>query len=528
MPATATEPSFLRRPALIAVAVAVIAVAAHLPSLTYGFVFDEQVLIVDNPAVNTFSLSRIFAEKFWPGPSRGIYYRPIVTLSYAAAYALAGPAPWLHHLLSLLFHAGAAAALYFLGRRLLGREGPAAIAGLLFAALPVHVESVAWVPGRTDVLAAGFLALTWLALLRGRESTRRPAWLAAAVGLFLLALGSKEVAVMLPALLILSDCSRARPGRKELPDYLMLALTAALFLAWRAHVLAGPGPEPAPPALAGLAWFDRILAIAAIPGLAAIKIILPLPWRIDYAYDWIARDRAATVPLALAALALAAAAAAGLLRRRVWATPLALFFLALAPVMHLISFPTYFAERFLYLPSFFLLIALAAVLAPALERPGTATRAAAAALVVVMAALSWGQGRWFRSDLTFWQAAVRQVPDLATAHNGLGIAWQKRNEFSRAEKEFSSALRLDPEYSVAASNLALVLFRTGRAEQAEALLTRLIQAEPDNPDFHFNLAVIYANQKKKTEALRELAAVTRLRPDYPEADALKKFIGPAE
>jgi len=524
MPATA-EPRTFRRPALIAAAVAAAAILAHLPSLRYGFVFDEQVLIADNPAVTAFDPRLIFADKFWPGPARGLYYRPIVTLSYAAAYALVGARPGLHHLLSLLFHAGAAVMLFYLARRLLRRDAPAAAVGLLFAVLPIHVESVAWVPGRTDVLCAGFVAAAWLAVLRGRESDRRPLWLAAASALFILALGSKEVAVALPAFLLLYDFSAGRSGKKPAADYVVLAVTAALFLAWRAFVLAEPGPEPAPPALAGLGLVDRALAMAAIPGLAALKIVLPLPWRIDYAYDWVAHTPAVTLPLALVALGLATAGAVGLVRRRPWGLALASFFLALAPVMHFVAFPNYFAERFLYLPSFFLLVALAAALAPVLLRPGKVGPAVLVVLMVAMIGLSWTQGRWFKDDLTFWSAAVRQRPDLASAHNWLGIALQKRGELGRAEQEFQAALRLDPGHTVAAMNLAMVFYRTQREAEAEALLKKLILAEPDNPDLHFNLAVVYGGLGKMDEGREELRAVERLQPDHPGLPALRNLLG---
>lgn len=522
------ESELRRRRLLIAAAVAAVAFLAHAPSLGYGFVFDEQVLISDNPAVTDFSPRLIFAEKFWPGPARGIYYRPVVTLSYALIYAVAGPAPWLHHLLSLLSHAGASVLLYFLARRLLAdsAEWPAALVGLVFAALPVHVESVAWVPGRTDVLCAGFMAAAWLALLRGRESHRRPLWLAAAAGLFLLGLGSKEVAVVLPVFLLLQDAAGGRPGKKQTTDFIVLAVMVGVFLAWRAYVLSAPGPDPAPPALEGFSVFQRSLAMAAIPGLAAVKIILPLPWRIDYAYNEVARSVTAA-PLALLALALAGAGAFGIVRRRSWGPLLAGFFLTIAPVMHFVAFPNYFAERFLYLPSFFLLVALAAALREEVEDPRGLGRVVLAVVIAVMIGLSWTQGRWFKDDLTFWQAAVRQAPQLPAARNWLGIARQKRGDQAGAEREFRQALRLDPGQSMAAMNLAAAVSLQGRNDEAEKILVKLIAADPDNPDLHANLAVVYLRMGRPERAGPEVDAALRLQPDHPLARELRtRLAGP--
>jgi len=389
----------------------------------------------------------------------------------------------------------------------------------VFSALPVHLESVAWVPGRTDVLCAGFMAAAWLAVFRGRESERRPLWLAAAAGLFLLALGSKEIAVMLPVFALLQDAS-GRPWKIRATDCVALAVVAGIFLAWRAYVLSAPGPDPAPPALAGFSTLQRALAMAAIPGMAAVKIILPLPWRIDYAYNELARSVTA-MPLALLAVALAATAVIGLIRRRTWGLPLVGFFLALTPVMHFAAFPNYFAERFLYLPSFFLLVGLAAAVRETVKKPGPVARATLAVALAAMIGLSWSQGRWFKDDLIFWQAAVRQVPELAAARNWLGIARQKRGDQAGAEREFREALRLDPGHSVAAMNLAATVSLQGRNDEAEKILAGLIASYPDNPDLHANLAVVYLRMGRPERAGPLVDTALRLQPDHPLAGQLR-------
>src|SRR5574341_2577218 len=213
--------------------IALLTIAAFLPTLRNGFVnWDDTVLLSGNPHYRGLGWTQLkwMFTTFHEG-----HYQPLSWLTYGLDYLLWGMNPVGYHLTSLLLHAAATVVFYFVARRLLrlalpglGGEsalGPslaAAFAALLFSLHPLRVESVAWATARRDVLCGLFYLLTLLAYLRaveGRAGGRaHPRWLAAAVGLSVLALLAKVMAVSLPVLLVILDVYPLRrlgggPGR---------------------------------------------------------------------------------------------------------------------------------------------------------------------------------------------------------------------------------------------------------------------------------------------------------------------------
>jgi len=517
-------------PAMLA-AVMAAAFLVNAPSLGYGFVFDERLLIVDNPVVHDLAnAGRMFGEKFWPGPARGIYYRPLVTLSYAAGYAVAGETPWVEHLINALAHALASGLMLLLLVRLTGKERVAALAAMIFAVHPAHVESVVWVPGRTDVFAAMFMMASWVMLLRARDRgdhAGRAAPYSLAALFYLAALFSKEIAVTLPALIVAHDFFQRRSAmRKRVYEYAALALITAAFMAWRTHVLSAPGPAPAPNALAGLSPARSAQAIIMVFAYALKLLALPWFWRIDFAYAAkITSAPAWAGVLSAAVAALLIGAAAGSWRRGPSASFfIAGFFISVLPFSQLVPFPTLFAQRFLYLPSLFICGLAASMLILAAERlkksgSGAGSGAGRVAFAILLAAvllalgpLYIAKGRVFRNDLTFWRAAVQQVPELALAHNNLGIAYRDRGLMAAAQAEYEKTIELDPSYHVARMNLAEIVIKNGDLARGIALLEQAAAEDPQNPAVRNNLGLAYMSAGRAGDARVQWEAALALDP----------------
>lgn len=524
-------PSSPRATALAAAAVALLALGSCAASINYGFVFDEQILIRDNPMVHDLgNVGRILTTKFWPGPARGVYYRPMITLSYALGYAEGGDDQLVQHFINIVAHLAASVLAFFLARRIAGTAGVAFLAAALFAVHPVHSESVLWVPGRTDVIASVFMLGSWLALYRGREGTGAPgfSWCAASLVLFILALGSKEIALALPLMVIAADraSGEAKTSRRWI-EYLVMAAIAAAFLVWRQHILSGPGADPEPDPLSGLSPAGRIRGIITIFSLALRVIVFPYPYRIDYA--WAAHVISAPASASIAYIVLTAAMiiAMVMLFRRLPKVALCIscFIISLLPVSHLVPFPTLFAERFLYLPSLFVCLGLV-LLAVHFSRTGGGTKwrrpatVLAALLVALMLVFSFFRGRMFESDLSFWQSAVRQAPDLAVARNWLGIAFRNRGMLEEAEQQYRAAFAFDPGHTVARMNLAEIMMRTGRPDEAVSLLEWLVKIEPENATVRVNLGLAYSMQERLEEAAAEWRRALEIEPGNFSANVM--------
>src|SRR5579871_2126552 len=185
----------MRRRLFIALLLAAVAVS-YANTLANQFAMDDELYILRNLQVTEPSLHRWFSPN-----AVSAVFRPLTFATLAANFALGGASPAGYHLFNLLLHAAATLLLYILFLELLAGslEGEivAFAAALLYAVLPIHTEAVAWVVGRAELLAAGFLFAGWILHLRGRP--------AASLACFAAALLSKESAVVFLPLILLGD-----------------------------------------------------------------------------------------------------------------------------------------------------------------------------------------------------------------------------------------------------------------------------------------------------------------------------------
>src|SRR5215472_6343345 len=176
-------------------------VLAYANTLGNQFAMDDELYIMHNAQVTSPSLARLFS----PNPVSSVY-RPLAFAVLALNWALSGPEPFGYHLLNLLLHAGVTWLLYILLQELFASwsEGKAVAfaAALLFAVHPIHTEAVAWVVGRAELLAAGFLFAGWILHLRDRP--------VASLVCFAGALLSKESAAVFLALVLVGDYAIGR------------------------------------------------------------------------------------------------------------------------------------------------------------------------------------------------------------------------------------------------------------------------------------------------------------------------------
>ena len=240
------------RTALLLAAVAVLAAAVYLNALRNGFALDDEFIVLRNDIVHSFrDLHALLLGSYWPHSAE--LYRPLTLLSYAVDWTLSGgSAAWMHGV-NVALHVLATVLVARLVLRLGGHPLAAAAAGAVFAVHPVHVEAVASIVGRAELLAALLVLAACFVYLAERPSA------AVRIGgialLYLLGLFAKESAVALPALLVVIDGVRSRAERTTVLGLLrrnaallaVLTLTLAGYLLFRRTVLGTPiGTDPAP------------------------------------------------------------------------------------------------------------------------------------------------------------------------------------------------------------------------------------------------------------------------------------------
>ncbi len=447
----------------------------YLNSLHGSFQFDDFNVIVNNPSVH--SLSAWLADA-----PRGI--RPFLKLTYAFNWKF-GPGPFGFHLFNVAIHAANAILVYHLSRRVFagkGREenvfssiGPWFTA-LLFAVHPVQTEAVAYISGRSMSLMSFFYLGSLLTYLRGVDSRNRLLLYAASPALFLVAALTKEVALTLPAALLLWEASFGgfRSGwraiaRRQAAHWGILSCAAAAVLLHPAYRdMVGYG-------LASRAIGQNLLS--QVHGVAYLlsRMVMVHRLNIDPELPVLEAWTPALAAEAVLLFSLVALGWAALRKSPVLGFGLLWFFLQMLPANSVIPRLDIANERHLYLASIgiFLSAGFGAERLRTMRFPaGRWIPAAAMAVVVLLAGFTVDRNRAYRSEVALWEETVRLSPGKPRAHNNLGYAYQLAGRPGEAARSYRETLRLDSGFRVARGNLAALekLVREGsflpKAERA--------------------------------------------------------------
>jgi tetratricopeptide (TPR) repeat protein len=495
----------LRGRALLLLSAPLAAALLYLPTLRHEFVFDDHAVIGQNPLLHeTRMMPRVLLSPWWnTGSYRGSLYRPLASLSFAADRALAGGLrPAWFHAVNVVLHALATLLVTRLAIRILpGLAGPA-VAGLLFAVHPVHVEAVAGVVGRAEILAACGVVGALLCHLGAQAGDRFPLRAVAAWACFAIGLGGKESAVVAPALCLLADAAfpSGAPRRRRWILYAGYGAVLGTYLLARRFVLGSFGVgEPIPfvdnPAAAAGPIQGRLTALGVAARYAGL-LLWPRHLSADYSYDQIPVVRTPADPWAIGGLLLVGGVigAGAWLSRRAPAHGFPLLFTAaaFAPTCNLVFFiGTLMAERLLYLPSAGVCL-LAGSLAASLAAAWCsgplrwAVPAAAALLIGGAAARAAVRVADWRDDFSLYESAARVSPRSTRIRFNLGNAHLRRSAFGPAETHYRAALAIYPGFQDALVNLGMAVLQQGRSGEALELLDRAAARAPGDPDVAVN------------------------------------------
>jgi len=477
------------RPAVAGLAVAVVALAVHAGALANGFAYDDVAVITNDVRIQSFDLGAIFTRGYWRDADLSLY-RPLTTLSFALDWSLApGAAAWFHFT-NLLLHAAASVLAFLVMARLFGTAGALA-GGLVFAVHPVHVEAVANVVGRAEMLSSIFAFTACLLWLRSgvpadgdtRRAASGSALRTAAVALCVLfAMLAKESAAMIPALLVLADVAMGTLHRATFRSWLrrragallsMAGVMAVVFAA-RVAVLGGFAPSRVDPVLEiASSPFARVLtALQAWPVWARL-LFAPDVLLADYGPRILGPVLAPTLESMMGLSLLALLCAGGVVA---WARGhgkaafvLLWFPVTILPVSNLIvPIGVLVAERTLYFPVFAVCcLAAAAVAAPAWT--GVARKAG---LVIVTAILALFAFRtvtrvpdWASTD-AIMLALVRDRPDAFRGRWHLARMARTAGDADMAIRRYVEAIGLWPHRAGLVLEAAGFAAEQGRRREA--------------------------------------------------------------
>jgi len=468
------------------------------------------------------------------------YWQPLTWLSLMLDCQLFGPDAGAMHLVSAALHLASTLLLFSALRRMTGLLWPSAFVAAAFALHPMHVESVAWISERKDVLSAFFMMLTLVAYA-GYARRGGAARYLLTVALFAVGLLAKPMLVTLPFLLLLLDYwplnrlvvrtagtvsgsgdGPLQAGRhidprcltEKIPFFILSVASGIVTFATQkaGAVIIDVTAVPVKDRIAN-AFFSYAMYIG--------KMFWPRGLTLHYPVGTMA---AITLPRLIVCLLLLGGIS--LLAAYLWRTREYLlvgwlwFIVTLLPVIGLIQFTwTSSADRFTYIPYIGLFIMIAWGLRDLLLRWPWGRAVLGLLMVASLAALgvlAHRQVGFWSDSVTLFSRAVRVTKNNYVAHNNLGLAYAEVGRTTEAIESLQEAVRINPALAEAYSNLGNIYQSLGMRKEALTAYRQAIAARPDYAEAHFNLANELRSRGRLEEAAEQYRAALRLKPDWPE------------
>lgn len=500
--------------------------------------FDDPFFVLENPTVNGGVTGEGLTRAFTT--THHGQWQPVSWTSHMLDVELFGLEPAGHHYTSLALHVLNVWMLFAVFLRMTGRRGASGLVALLFAVHPLHVESVAWISSRKDLVSLLFgLVALWLyagfALRKEGSLLRSPVRLAGVLLAYALALMGKPMLVTLPCVMLLLDVwplGRWRGGPAPVRDRGGVESTRhgfgvlvveklpffALSVAAAIVVSLAVGAEGASPELGlgarvnnAVVSYGRYLRKAVWP--TDLAATYPHPsLTIEGGWPWWAVALSAGVVVILSVLAWRAWS-----RHPQIAVGWMWFLGTLVPVLGLASLAGHsMADRYTYLPLIGIYVALVFLVDELVgERRTLRLTASVLGLVVavVLGAATRAQTKHWRDTEELWRHALRVTDNNYVAHANLGRLFMDRGDYAGARANYLEAIRAKPDISEPYANLGVLCEKQGQFDMARDAFRQALEHEPDNTRIQTNLGMVLLALGSNSEALTRLRDVAALEPD---------------
>jgi tetratricopeptide (TPR) repeat protein len=517
----------------------------YWPVRNYEFInLDDSVYVYDNPQVKAgLSLKGVI----WAFTTlEAGFWHPLTWLSHMLDCQLYGLNPGWHHLTNLLFHIASTLLIFLVLERMTKALWASSLVAALFALHPLHVESVAWVAERKDVLSTFFWMLTLWTYALYTERPKLSRYLGVLLS-FVLGLLSKAMLVTLPCVLLLLDywpLGRFTPGQRgspgnsfnnppmarngdrngkgsltrhvvleKVPFFALAAIFS--FLTFLAEKRAG--------AVQNLEWYpwEARIGNALVSYLTYIgKMIWPYPLAVRYPHPGVLPVwQVVGAGLFLGCLSILVVRAARkhpyLLVGWLW------YLVTLLPVIGLVQVGGHgMADRYTYVPLVGLFIMIAwwvpDILAGWRYRKAALAGSAGLLLSIFMIVTGLQIQKW-HDNITLFTHTLKVTHGNAIIENNLGLALAQQGKPQEAIAHYTQALGIKPDFAEAHYNLGIVLSGQGKGQEALSHFAEALRINPNFAEAHYNLGIVLSGQGKSQEALSHFAEALRINPNFAEA-----------
>lgn len=492
--------------------------------------WDDAGYVVNNDYIKTLdgeSLKAIFSDYYMSN------YHPLTTLTYAIEYSIAGENVFLYHFNNFWLHLVNIILVFFLVKMLIRKESlwVPFIVALFFAIHPMHVESVAWISERKDMLYTLFFLLGlifYLKYLRAENGKLKPYILLFVF--FVLSLLSKSAAVVFPVLLFAFDWFE----RRKWSWMIVLEKIPLLAMSVLFGIMAMNSQKDAVQDLAPLLSTGERLLIVNFSFLTYLwKLILPIQLSAMYPYplkeDGVLPQIYFMLPLATAAL--------GFLvwkfrKERELIFGLAFFAITIALVIQLLPVGgTIVSERYSYVPYIGLLIPLAVWLDRVFQKKKNTIAVIVAVPALLFSMQSFNRVNYWENGDVLFTDVIEKYPKLPYAYNNRGFLYwdyyalkvfaenplKKDSYVNKAYQDYTVAVSLDPNYKQAWNNRAVLLYNTGKIEESLADFNVVLSIDSLYSDGLIGRANTLSTLNKFEESLPDYNAYLEIKPEDTKA-----------
>ena len=492
----------------------VITFLSYLPTLKNNFIYlDDDSHLLENAAIRVLDAAHI-QEIFTTTVSK--VYVPLTFLSFAIEHHFFKYTPFIYHLDNLLLHLAVTALVFYFALQVNLPLRAAFVAGLLFGIHPMHVESVAWVTERKDVLYSVFYMLA-LCFYWRYLSTRKMLPYALTIVFGLLSILSKPMALSLPLILFVCDWLKKRPFDKwmivdKIPHFLYIIAIAWITYSLNARV---PGENIQSGAII---WIWTAMFYIS-------KFFFPFPLVPMYALP---QPISLINPHYLGAVVLLISIAIVVFvwRRNRWLWfALGFYFLSMFFLFRYDSVvdKSIVADRFLYLPCLgicFLIGYGIDVLYSKYSRKETLQRVFTALFVLVAIILcgkTFAQTKIWNNSITFWTHELKYYPDNALAYGNRGEAYKDTRQYQLAFNDFNKSIAADPKYAESYNSRGQLYGMSGKTDEALNDFVKAIELKPNFDEAYNNLGIVYLMKNDLDKAFENFNRAIAIDPQNAQA-----------
>lgn len=489
------------------------------PSLENKFTnWDDNVYVTQNPVIRDLSLKGV--SRMFTSFRLGIY-RPLVFLSFALEYRFFKLNPYVYHLTNLIFHLLNTLLVLLVIFILTGELRIALMVAILFGVHPMHVESVAWISERKDMLYAFFL-LSALASYLNFIKKKIIKYYYLSLLLFIGSLLSKPQGMTLIFIILICDYFLGIKYNKKvflqkIPFFIILSLFVVLtFNAAKESIYSQPEFNA----------LDNILISCYGIVFYIFKLFIPIKLSALYPYPLKINSHLPTVflysPVAMAVFAAIVIKSRQYTKKVIFGT--VFFFVTLLPVLQLIpSGPAIVADRYTYISFiglFYIIVVGFFRLYDKFLQNALARAISWAMLITVVAALSfltWHRCRVWNDGVTLWSDVLSKYPTLAMAYNSRGFVLLERKEYNKALSDFNQALQIDRNCTDAYINRGSIFLIKKEYSKAISDFNEALNKNKNDTDAYFNLGLVFKDKEEHDKAAFYFNQVLKINPRYGKA-----------